>query len=272
MRTCERCGYTGSDGEIKHCPSFSNKWKGKYICKNCFKILRDHKNGKHINEKVQCPYCGSPVKKFINICPICHHKFKKDFFKKYEDSSLDIDEIYKEEDTKPKQEFKNTMISSGMKFFLVFFVIIFLVMFIGFYSAGFNIFGPEGASALLSNGNNVDDIYGTWELDSATWPDSNTFNMYWTFYGNDSVKIVRTLDNRDKLDLEDRHKSTEWSLYDMKDGKLSVFFFSEDKHDWWEKKGISELMKFDCNIKNGNKVLDLGYNYHMDVDLVFVKV
>lgn len=243
MKKCERCGYSGTEREIKKCPSNIPIWKKTLICSKCYKEIKEELMKKKnetkqlqknvfrttinpdLNDKIQCPYCGSWIQKDADRCEHCRFDFKtkkvskkpsnyESSFKEGKDFSeigiekldkKDLENLEEKERIKPKAKFDLKPI---------FFMICVLIVAI-FLTFQFGIF-----SALTSGGASYNNTFiGDWQLGDMSGAADDHINQYWSFHDNKSVRI----ETKPKSEVESASANVQWLNWDTVGSELQIY-------------------------------------------------
>lgn len=189
MIRCENCGYEGTKDEVKLAPSNIPKYRGKFICLNCYRKLRKIEKEKINSEnKKRFRYDGERLPPTVPERNINLKKNKK--------MNIGFTEA-----EPPLKKYHILLTSS----FLIMVIAILLIA---------NQFGLF--STVLSN-SEESKIIGTWELQDMSGPADDLFNQKWTFYqNNNTLKIITDYkkgSDNDKIDN---------LLWEIEDDKLQI--------------------------------------------------
>jgi hypothetical protein len=292
LKKCERCGYSGIERDIKKCPSTFAVWKKTDICSNCYKEIKEElKNGKieyatvnknvirneienDIDDRIQCPYCGSWVEKNASICEHCRFDFKtKKVSKKprnYESSFQEGKDFSKIGIEKFDKKYLNALAEkekgdNQKKFDLkpVLFMISILVLAV-FLTFQFGLINS------LTTGNVLSDtrFIGEWNLASMTGPAADNIDQYWSFFENNSLKV----ETKSKSGTNIYSSDVQWLNWDVSGNELHVSFdySNSNAEDFFN---LAPIYKY--SFINSDKKLSLVFIYkqlNIELEMIFNKI
>lgn len=277
MVKCERCGYEGTNKEVKRSPKSFSDFKEKFICFNCYNELKEGLNKKVekttevIKPKAknpdnkECGYCGSLIKKDSEICPHCNYNIsKKKVFKREKPVKLNPDkDLFKKEETesyfpKTNDEIKRELPKRYRYLPMVSGIIIVVICLV--------FAGQAGVFTGIFEGSNDDLIYGSWELSDMQGTKDDDFEQIWTFFENDTLKIETEFDDNSGRSFDIYYLS--WEISE------DLLMLYRDYSDFEKEMTYNVVSKYDLRFLKGGSILELTFKFldhNLDIDMELKK-